>query len=120
MSIQVYNLIGEISGNFSLPYDKILRSLITSLQPAVKKIVIVPEVYVNGDQTGTFLFDFTFETDSEENNPHSVNVAADIGRDTLNWYLGLLSFGSGYLVRILKSPLLIYNDGVTKKIRRIT
>jgi|LQYC01.1.fsa_nt_gi hypothetical protein len=120
MSIRVYNIIGEISVNFFLAYDKILDTLTAPLHPAVKKFVISPEVYVNGEQTGIFSIDLTFETDIEENDPHSVNVAADIGRDILNRYLGLLSFGSGNLVRILKPPLLIYNEGKIKKIRRIT
>ncbi|HAX98575.1 MAG TPA: hypothetical protein DCY12_06735 [Candidatus Atribacteria bacterium] len=119
MGTQVYNLIGEISVNFFLAYDKILDTLTAPLHPAVKKFVITPEVYVNGKQTGTFLINLTFEIDTEENDPRFVNVAANIGRDILNRYLGLLSFGSGYPIHILKPPLLIYNDGMIKKIRHI-
>jgi|LQYC01.1.fsa_nt_gi hypothetical protein len=119
MSIQVWNILGEISGNFSLTYDEILSSLTLPLHPAVKKFVIYPETNFNNDHTGQYMIELTFEVGTAEDSP-PVNTIADIGRDIFNRHIAVLSFLSGYPVRILKPPRLIYNDGGIKKIRRIT
>ena len=119
MSIQIWDLKGEIIGNFFLVYEEVLRPSTPPPHPAVRNLVIEPEFNDKNKQTGKFNIDLTFEVDSKEDKP-APNVIADIGRDIFNIYVDLLAFLSGYPIRILKPPYIVHNYPGTNKYRHIS
>ena len=119
MNIQIWDLKGEIIGNFFLVYEEVLRPSTPPPHPAVRKLVIDPEFNDKNEQTGKFNINLTFAVDTEEDKPPS-NLIADVGRDIFNIYVDLLAFLSGNPIRILKPPYLVHNYPGTSKYRHIS
>jgi len=119
MSIQIWDLRGEIIGNFFLVYEEFLSPSTPPSHPAVRKFVIDPEFNDKNVQTGKFNIDITFAIDTEEEKPQP-NMIADVGRDTFNMYVDLLAFLSGNPIRILNPPYIVHNYPGTTKYRHIS
>jgi len=117
MNIQIWNLKGEISGNFFLVCRENLESTFPPY-PGVKKFIIDPEFNKRNEQLGKFIIKITFEINVKGDKPLT-NVIADIGRDIFHSYVDLLAFLSGYPIRILKPLILTYNYPGTNKYRQI-
>ena len=119
MSIQLWDLKGEIIGNFFLVYEEFLSPSTPPPHPAVRKFAIDPEFNDKNVQTGKFNIDITFAIDTEEEKPPP-NIIADVGRDIFNMYVDLLAFLSGNAIRMLNPPYIVHNYPGTNKFRRIT
>jgi len=117
--MQIWDIKGEIIGNFFLVYEEILNFSTPPPHPAIRKFVIDPEFNDKNVQTGKFNIDITFAIDTEEEKPPP-NMVADVGRDIFNMYVDLLAFLSGNPIRILSPPYIVHNYPGTNKYRRIS
>ena len=117
MNEQIWTLTSKIAGNFILTEYQRIASLRPPF-PSIRKLVIDPEFDENNNQTGIFRLEIWFAVDALGGKA-ATNVVADTGRDMFNFFLDLLTFLSGYVVTVLKPPVLTHKYLGTNKSRRI-
>jgi len=119
MSTQIWEIEGEIIGNFFIKSVEEIKVTKLPKDLVVKEFLISPEFNDKNEQTGRFKIKIIFKVESKDEKPPP-NLIADIGRDIFNSYIDLLAFISGNPVKMINNPTLNYNYPGTNKYRCIT
>jgi hypothetical protein len=117
MKEQIWTLTYTVLGNFFLVQDERVTS--PPPFPTIRRFIIDPEFDEHDNQTGVFTMSIEFAMAVSDEKPRAISVA-DTGRDMIDYFLSLLTFLSGYPVRVLKPPELTHNYPGTNKFRRIS
>jgi hypothetical protein len=86
--------------------------------PNFRSIIFTPQINDKGQQTGQFQIEIEFVIEDTGDKSSSCRLAADIGREILDHYLGLLTFLFDHQIKLTKPPSFNYqypdtSNGVT-------
>lgn len=117
MKKEIWNISATIAGNFFLINKE---HLLPKSPPhsSLKNLKLIPQFDKQGKQNGKFELEIQFEVNSTEDRVDS-KLPADLGRKLFYHFIDLLTFLSGYPIKILKGPSLVFHFPDPKKHRII-
>ncbi len=117
MKKEIWNISATIAGNFFLvKKEHVLPK--SPPHPSLKSLRLIPQFDEHGKQTGKFELEIQFEISFSEDQTNS-KIPADLGRKLFYHFVDLLTFLSGYPIKVLKGPSLIFHYPDRKKHRII-
>lgn len=117
MKNEIWNISATIAGNFCFIKEAHLLP-ISPPQSSLKNLILTPHLDKQGKQNGKFELEIQFEVNPTENQAES-KLPADLGRKLFYHFIDLLTFLSGYPIKILKGPSLVFHFPDPKKHRII-
>lgn len=114
MDDQLWTVKANFSSNIVLANTETLSSP-RKPHPCVRNLVLTPRLNDRHQQTGNFDIAIDFVLDNVGTLDSVNELAADVGREILDYYLGLLLFLCGDSVTLIAPPSFTYRDPGSNK-----